>query len=79
MKIWIVIDSITDEPVIHKTKVAAMIDALKVIRSYGKGYGFDAEEIADAARELGETAMLDKSYFYGYLGELYVRAYEREV
>ena len=78
MELWIVLDSLSNEPEVFKTRDEAVNFALEILQGYQERWHFEPEEYEQSCTEMkgGED---DSEYWGTYLGECEVDIFKKSI
>ena len=77
MELWIVLDSLSNEPEVFKTRDEAINLALEILRDYQERWDLEQEDYEGAIVSIMES---DNSDYWGtYLGECEVNIFKKSI
>lgn len=76
MELWIVLDSLSNEPELFKTRDEAVSFALEILQGYQERWQFEQEEYKDSCAMI-ENGDDNSEYWGSYLGECEVDIFKK--
>ena len=78
MNLWVVLDSLSNEPEVFSDRDAAISFALDIIRDYQDRWRFDQEEYEDSCADL-KNGRCNSECWGTYLGECEVNIFKKSI